>query len=311
MGDENGKPNGTQPGPQVKPEPDPAQGAQAASGPRPVPTLVGAEPVLPEASGKLEHLQQNRHLIVKRALLSTALGALIPIPVMDEYVAGRIRAGLLVKIAAGRMVDLPSSAADLIVDPREVSKIRNATLTAATLVALRLAWRKFFALLAVGRGAEEMATTFQLATLFDHYCAKVHVGGPIDREQAAELRKVLHASMGSAERSALVKIFRDGGRVLGRSLLEAPRWLTARITTLAQRWVTSGGNPNATFDVPGDVVDEAGEAQWLDRASRAVEAQLSGIGNGYLLALLETFEARWQERPAPRPASPPAASTPD
>ena len=59
--------------------------------------------------------------------------------------------------------------------------MRNATLTAATLLALKLAWRKFFALLALGRRAEDMATTFQLGMLFDHYCAKLHVGGEIDR----------------------------------------------------------------------------------------------------------------------------------
>ena len=94
----------------------------------------------------------------------------------------------------------------------------NATLTAATLLALKLAWRKFFALLAIGRRADDMATSFQLGMLFDHYCAKVHVGAGIDRVQAAALRQAIFGALSESERQALVAAFREGGRVLGRSL---------------------------------------------------------------------------------------------
>ena len=91
-------------------------------------------------------------MIVKRSLMVTAVGAVIPVPVMDEYVAGRVRAGLLIKLAQLRNVDLPPSSAELLGDPREASMVRNATLTAITLVALKLAWRKIFAVLAAGGG---------------------------------------------------------------------------------------------------------------------------------------------------------------
>ena len=64
--------------------------------------------------------------------------------------------------------------------------MRNVTLTAATLIALKLAWRKFFALLAIGRRAEEMATSYQLGMVFDHYCAKVHVGAGVDRDAGGD-----------------------------------------------------------------------------------------------------------------------------
>ena len=97
---------------------------------------------------------------------------------------------MLIKLAERRQVDIAQSSAELLGDPREGTAVRNATLTAATLLALKLAWRKFFALLALGRRAEDMATTFQLGMLFDHYCAKLHVGGGIDRHAggAAALR---------------------------------------------------------------------------------------------------------------------------
>lgn len=294
--------------------------------PDPASTLVGAEPVAARDPTRLAHLSANRRLIVRRSLLSSALGGVIPLPVMDDFVAGRVRAGLYMKLAETRSVDLPQSSADLLSDPKEGSAIRNATLTAATLVALKLAWRKFFALLAAGRGADEMATTFQFATLVDHYCARMHVGGAITRHQAADMRKVLHESIDSMEKSALIAVFRDGGRVLGRSVLEAPRWVSERLTAYAQRWVGTGGNPDIPFDAAaglgGDGAGANDNARWLDRASRVVEDRLGGLGNDYLGALVDRFEERWRSRPqdpekegqngqgAPPGATPPPAAPP-
>src|SRR6187551_3156784 len=189
----------------------------------------------------LEHLAENRRLIVRRALLASAVGGVIPIPVLDDYFAGRVRAGMLAKIAERRRVDLAPGAADLLGDPREGTAVRNATLTAATLLALKLAWKKFFALLAIGRRADEMATSFQLGMLFDHYCAKLHVGACLDRVQAALLREAIFGALSDSEKQAFVVAFRDGGRVLGRSFLEAPNWLSDRIRLAAERWAESGG----------------------------------------------------------------------
>jgi hypothetical protein len=241
---------------------------------------------------RLAHLGVNRAIIVKRSLMATAVGAVIPLPVMDEYIAGRVRAGLLMKLAQQRNVDLPPPCAELMGDARESSAVRNATLTAVTLVALKLAWRKIFAVLAAGRGAEEMATNFQYATLFDHYCATMHVGGSIDRQRAADLRKVIHSTVDRTEKATLTAVFRDGGKILARSLLEAPRWVSTRLAALAQRWVSTRGNVSATFDPANDVAPE-GETQWLDRATGAVEQRLSALGTDYLAILIEDFEARW------------------
>jgi hypothetical protein len=274
--------------------------------PVPLQTVV-AEPVEQRDSQRLAHLAQNRGLIVRRALLSTALGGFIPLPVMDDFVAGRVRAGLYIKLAASRNVDLPQSAADLLADPREGSAVRNATMTAATLIALKLAWRKFFALLAAGRGAEEMATTFQFATLVDHYAARLHVGGAVTRARAAELRGLMHASIDRTEKSMLVAVFRDGGRVLGRSVLEAPRWASERIGSYAQRWAHTRGAPpgSAPFDTGATLPPATeGEDRWIDRAARVIEDRIGGLGHDYLAALVDRFEVRWRARP-PEPAESP------
>jgi hypothetical protein len=267
---------------------------------------IEAERVEVRDGKRLHYLSANRGLLVKRSLLATVVGGVIPIPVVDDYVASRVRAGLLMKLAQQRQVDLPQSSAELMGDPREGSTIRNATLTAITLVALKLAWRKVFALLAAGRGAEEMVNTFQFAILFDHYCAKIHVGAAVDRQRASELRALIHQTVDRTEKAALIAIFRDGSKILGRSLLEAPRWLTTRLGTLAQRWTSTRGDVAATFDPAADVA--AGQTQWLDRASAAIEERLGLLGTDYLALLIDDFDRRWAERPpSDAPAAPPEA----
>ena len=257
----------------------------------------------------LDHLSGNRRLIIRRSLLATAVGGAIPIPVMDDYLAGRVRAGMLMKLAERRQVDLVLSSAELLADPRETTAVRNATMTAATLLALKLAWRKFFAVLAVSRRAEDMAMTFQMGTLFDHFCTKLHVGAGIDRARAFQLRGIIHASVSDAEKSALTAVFREGGRILGGSALEAPGWMSNRFERAAEQWVRTGGQPPR----PGDAVPEAEippdaeRARWLDRASAAVETRLNQLGTTYLRTLVRSFEQRWRQAEAAGP--PPAAPT--
>ena len=100
------------------------------------PPQVVAEPVEPRDPKRLAHLAEHRGLIIRRSLLATGLGN-IPLPVMDDYVASRVRAGLYIKLASVRKVDLPQAAADLLSDPQDPSLLRNATTLAAALRAMR------------------------------------------------------------------------------------------------------------------------------------------------------------------------------
>jgi hypothetical protein len=259
---------------------------------------------------RLDHLAENRRLIVRRALLATAVGGAVPLPVLDDYLAGRVRAGMIIKLGERRQVDIAQSSAELLGDPREGTAVRNATLTAATLLALKLAWRKFFALLAIGRRAEDMATTFQLGILFDHYCAKLHVGGEIDRTQAAILRFAIHGALTESERAALVTAFREGGQVLGRSVLEAPAWMSGRLERAARRWAESGGRTADPGEAATSPEGEGDETRWLDRASGAVEDRLSRAGQSYLLGLVASFERRLKEATESARQSPPPAEQP-
>jgi hypothetical protein len=261
------------------------------------PPSVPAEPVEARDPARLAHLSELRPLIVRRSLLAAGLSGIIPVPVMDEYVAGRVRAGLYLKIAAARGVDLPQPAADLLSDPQDPSMIRVFGGVAVTLVAMKLALRKLFALMAAGRSAEDMATNFQFATLVDHYCAKVHVGGAVTRPGAAQLHRLIHGAIDHTEKGKVVTAFRDGGKVLGKSVLEAPRWVSQRINSYAQRWAATGGR-GAPFDPATDLPPEEAEKaeRWLDRAARVVEERLAGLGNDYVGGLVDRFEDGWKKR---------------
>lgn len=257
---------------------------------------VRTEPVTPQDPSRLSHLAQNRRLIIRRALLASALGGMVPVPIVDDIVSARVRAGLYMKLAASHQVDLPVTSAEVLAQGKVGSAFRNVRLAAATLAALKLAWRKLFALLAAGRGAEDMAMIFQTATLVDHYCATLHVGGPISQPQAALLRTLVHQSVSHTSKTKLVAAFREGGQILGRSLLEAPRWVSRSLSHHAERWMRTGGHPEvAPAGWPTDESED--ERSWLDRAAHAVEERLAALGNGYLGGLVDDFEARWRERP--------------
>ena len=285
---------GRPPGPSGDGGPDEGPGRDGDSTPAPAEAELIAFPGQSKAQQRpREWLSDNRAMIVRRSLLATAVGGLVPLPVMDDYLATRVRAGMLIQIAERRRVDLLPSSAELLADPRDGTAARNATMTAATLLALKLAWKKFFVLVAAGRRAEEMATTFQVGTLFDHFCARIHLGSGLDREGAIRLRGAMQAAIRDTEHAAVVDVFREGGKTLARSFGEAPAWVTRRLQRAVEQFVASGGNPDA---IPRDDELDPEQARWLDRAATHVEAGLSRLGGGYLESLLDHFERHLGQR---------------
>ena len=152
--------------------------------------------------------------------------------------------------------------------------------------------------------------TFQMGTLFDHFCTKLHVGAGIDRARAFQLRGIIHASVSDAEKSALTAVFREGGRILGGSVLEAPGWMSNRFEQAAEQWVRRGGQPPRPGDAEpeAELPADAENARWLDRASAAVESRLNQLGTSYLRTLVRSFEQRWRQAET---AGPPAAPPPN
>jgi hypothetical protein len=248
---------------------------------------VAAEPVLALDPGRLAHLSEHRGLIVRRALLVSAIRGFFPVPLMDDVLARRVRAGLYRKLASGRLVDLPPDSAAILAAPKGGALAAQLSFATAAVVVAKFAGRKFLALLAAGRSAGEMGRTFQSATLFDHYCAKMHVGGSITATEAERLRACLEAVASGPLSGPVIDAFREGSRVLGRSLLEAPRWVSQRIASLGERFVHSGGNPDVLDAFPEE---ERGEFAWLDRAAQTVEAAMARAGSQHWAQIVQTFE---------------------
>jgi hypothetical protein len=256
-------------------------------------TEVRAEPVIVHDPEQLAHLALHRGLIVRRALLASAIRGFLPVPMVDDVMAGRVRAGLYAKVAAGRQVDLPPASAAVLAEVQGQGIAAKLTFTAAAAVIAKFAGRKVLALVAAGRSAEEMARTYYSATFFDHYCAKLHVGGEITEAQASRLRTILAVKASDVSLGPARAAFSEGSRILGRSLLEAPRWVSRRIAALGERFVHSGGNPDVLDAFPEE---PSGENAWLDRAAHAVEAAMAQAGNEHLARIVRAFEERWQER---------------
>jgi hypothetical protein len=252
--------------------------------------VVRAEPVLPERTEHLAHLREHRGLIIRRALLASAIRGFFPVPVADDLLCRRIGAGLFQKVAALRQVDLPTECAATLAQAGGPGAVVNLSFAAMATLVAKFAGRKFLALLAAGRSAEDMARTYLRATLFDHYCAKLHVGGPITAATANRLCSCLEVGVADLSAGPVLEAFRGGGRLLGRSLLEAPGWVWRQIASLGERFVRSGGNPdvlNAFPEIPPE------ETTWLDRAAQSVDQSLARAGTGFIEDAVARFEGRW------------------
>jgi hypothetical protein len=118
------------------------------------------------------------------------------------------------------------------------------------------------------------------------------VGGPITAATATRLSVCLDISATDLSAKPLLEAFRDGGRLLGRSLLEAPGWVFQRITKLGERFVRSGGNPDVLDAFPESTADEDA---WLDRAAQSVDAALARAGTGAIEKAVRSFEDRWNQ----------------
>jgi uncharacterized protein (DUF697 family) len=256
--------------------------------------VVLAEPVLHDRSAQLAHLAANRGLIVRRALLASAIRGFLPLPVADDVLCLRIHAGLFQKLASLRQVDLAADCAILLAKAGLPGTLRRLSVTAIAALVAKFAGRKFLALFAAGHSAQDMACSFLRASLFDHYCAMLHVGGPVLSTAARQLCDCMEVVSAGLSSGPILDAFRDGARQLGHSLLEAPAWVMHRTTSLGERFVQSRGNPDVLDAVP----EVEQEHTWLDRAARAVDQALARAGADAIGKAIEIFEQRWRSSAA-------------
>src|SRR5262245_9208023 len=101
----------------------------------------------------------------------------VPAPFVDEWIASLVRRRAIRRLADLRQVDLSEEAVRAVADGREPPPSWQAVFKGTALsMFLRRAWRRALLMLALARRADEIGRAFSLLTLFDHYCARVHVG---------------------------------------------------------------------------------------------------------------------------------------
>ncbi len=193
----------------------------------------------------LAHLDENQPQIVLRSLL-VAGSALLPVPVIDDALSAGIKRGLLRRIAQRRQVDIDEAALDLLCSEDPQHDAVSLSLTAALggvlsfLRPRRLGRRLLFGL-GVLRQLGEAQRVFMQATLFDHYCARHHLGLGIDLPAAHRLRATFN-EVGRATQRQILSGALDGALELSG---QAARAVPARVRGLLSGLRGKGAAPSS------------------------------------------------------------------
>jgi hypothetical protein len=156
-------------------------------------------------------------------------------------------------------------------------------------------WRRVAIVLHLAGSADEIAETFAVATLFDHYCARHHVGAAIDVPAARALRESIDGAVGDARRALAGRGLR-GARDSARRLLSLGPRAARRLGFDA-----SGSEPRAAGSrLAGDaLVPEQVEPGAATRprgvAARSRAALADAVG-AWSEELTRAFDRRWSAR---------------
>jgi hypothetical protein len=250
---------------------------------------------------KPDATRSHRLLILGRALAAGAAG-LVPVPYLDDLLAGAVRSALIRRLAELRNVDVDANAVEHLATPRGSRVLGAASFGAAALGTTRRAFRRVAASLLIVRRADEALQTFQVGTLFDHYCARHHVGLGLDGTRAAHVREAMDHAIRKARSEAADRAFRRVLRASKAIAVGVPRGLVSL-------WSARRGQPMSPEHVHEHLeerLDRAAQSGFVQRAVEGLDAELR---RGYLDALTGAFDAAWTARTS-TPQDPPAPKDP-
>jgi hypothetical protein len=246
-----------------------------------------------------DHLRQHRRMLIARSLLASMVNA-VPVPLLDDRLSFVVLRRMLAKIAAAHHVDLSERAFERLIfgedDPPNPLKMAGSTL------AFRLisrSWRKLLLTYMTAKRAHVAGQYFARATMFDHYCARLHVGLGLDGDSALALRRLMNQALDETPGSLGTRLFRRGLLAAARASAHAPIELFRMLGgDRLRRLLTSGDGAEEAVAV--EELDVALEQQlrsqkgFLARSVTAIEFQLSVEANPYLEQLLDNFERLWR-----------------
>lgn len=253
-----------------------------------------------ELTLRRDYLDQHRRMIIGRSIAASIAG-MVPIPIVEEWITSTVKRGTIRRIAEARDVDMTDDAIRAVADgptpPPSWAEMAGSTFVFKI---IGRAWRKLLYAYVITRRTQAAARNFVIGTLFDHYCARLHVGMGLDGPTATALREIMSAAIDETPGGLGERIFRRATVAAGRATVRAPLELAD---------IASGGAIRRLLARRDEVeaaeeVDQAIEAHlrsqegFLARAATAVELQLSAESNPYIDDLIGTFEEMWRARSA-------------
>lgn len=251
-----------------------------------------------------DHLRQHRRMLIGRSL-AAALASAVPVPVLDDKLCFAVQRGTLRRLARDYQVDLDDAAIEAIihgkVEEPSLAQIVGSNLGYTILAQTR---RRLLLAYITARRAHMAGYYFIRATLFDHYCAKLHVGLGLDAASALALREAMDEALAETPGILGWRMFRRGAVAAARATLRAPVELFHIISGGVVRKLLTRGNTDHVeaveeLDLSLEHQLEA-QTSFLSRATTAIELQLSVEANPYLERLVGNFERIWRQRQAAR-----------
>jgi hypothetical protein len=248
-----------------------------------------------DLSPRLDHLAPHRRTIVVRSL-ATGLAGSVPVPLLDDWLAALIRRRAVRRLADARRVDLSEGAVRAVaegrVPPPDLKSIFKGT---ALSLLVRRAWRRALLLLALIRRADETGRTFAVLTLFDHYCARVHVGGELQVDEARRLRDAIDRAVARGRGGLSGRILRRSVAGMGRAVARAPMEIVYAATGGRLRKLLDREDETQAEEIVDEALERsvAEEGGFLARATRAVELELAAAGGAWQAELVHEFERAW------------------
>lgn len=256
-----------------------------------------------ELTHRRDYLAGNRRMILGRALAATLAGT-VPLPFVDDWLVRRVLGAGYRRIANAHRVDLRDEAIEKLVHGR--TSPASWTEMAASGVAFRLAtgaWKRLLVALTTVRRARAASRTFLVMTMFEHYCARLHVGAALDAPTALRVRDAIADAIEATPGGLSFEPFRRGARSAARATLRAPLELADVVSGGRLRKLLERGRDVAEPDevtALDRAIDEAlaDQTSFLGRAATAIEVQLSAEVNPYLDAVIARFDDAWRQAKA-------------
>ena len=243
------------------------------------------------------HLNDNRRLLIGRSIAAALAGA-IPVPALDSWLASTIMRSSVRRIASHHHIDVNPAGVEAVADgPSQPPKWTQLAGSAIVLRILSRSWRRVVLTYLATQRARAAAKYFSLGTLFDHYCAKLHIGLGIDATRGETIHRLMQQAIDETPGALGTEPFRRGIAGLGKAALRTPfEILNFTSRGALRRLLTRDDEVQAVEHIDHALeVQDATKSGILGKTTAKLEMELAPEVNSYLERLISTFELLWHQ----------------